>query len=333
MKEGFVANLTPETFVRSTFLVQSKERKIASNGAAYLDLTLRDTTGAISAKLWDCDRHAIDFEVDDVVQVEGQVESYRGAPQVKIRKVSRCSEEAIDLRDYLPRSSRDPEEMYAALLSRLRRMDEGPLRSLLLAVTEDPAIAERFKLAPAAMSYHHAYLGGLLEHVCSLVELADQVADHYPSLRRDLVLAGLVLHDLGKIEELAFARSFRYSTRGQLVGHISIGLEMVQQKIRAVPDFPAALKEQLEHIILSHHGQLEFGSPKEPMFPEALVVHYLDDLDSKLASMRAQYETDQARPGDWTARNPALKRELLKVAETLETPAAQSAGQGGAKKA
>jgi 3'-5' exoribonuclease len=184
---------------------------------------------------------------------------------------------------------------------------------LLLTILEDPAIAEKYKRAPAAMSYHHAFLGGLLEHVLSLVQLGDQVCDHYEFLRRDLLLAGLVLHDVGKIEELSFSRGFRYSTRGQLLGHISIGLEMVQEKMRQIPGFPAELKAQIEHIILSHHGKVEFGSPKEPVFPEALLVHFLDEMDSKLEAMRAQYAADQDRPGDWTARNPALRRELLKI--------------------
>lgn len=313
MKETFVAGLTPETFVRSTFLVQSKERKIASNGAAYLDLNLRDTTGVIPAKLWDCDRLPLDFEADDVVEVEGQVESYRGTAQLRIRKIQRSRDEALDPLDYLPRTPLDPAVLLARLLERVRRMPEGALRALLLSVLEDPAIIEKFRVAPAAMSYHHAYLGGLLEHVCSLVELGDSVSDHYPTLRRDLVLAGLVLHDLGKIQELNFTRGFRYTTRGQLVGHMAIALEILQEKIRALPDFPASLKDQLEHIILSHHGKLEFGSPKEPLFPEALVIHYLDDLDSKLQAMRAQYAADQERPGDFTSRNPALKRELFKT--------------------
>jgi 3'-5' exoribonuclease len=313
MKETFVADLTPESFVRSTFLVQSKERKIASNGAAYLDLNLRDTTGVIPAKLWDCDRLSIDFEADDLVEVEGQVESYRGTTQLRLRKIQRSRDETLDLLDYLPRTSQDPAALLARLLERVRGMPEGPLRALLLSVLEDPAVAEKFRVAPAAMSYHHAYLGGLLEHVWSLVELGDQVCDHYPTLRRELVLAGLVLHDLGKIHELNFARGFRYTTRGQLVGHMAIALEILQEKIRALPDFPAELKAQLEHIILSHHGKLEFGSPKEPMFPEALVIHYLDDLDSKLEAMRAQYAADKERPGEFTSRNPALKRELFKT--------------------
>jgi 3'-5' exoribonuclease len=313
MKERFVTDLSPDAQVRTTFLVQARERKIARTGSAYLDLDLRDASGVVRAKLWDCDRHALDFEVEDIVAVDGVVEDYQGTLQIRVRKISRCSPDEVDLSDYLPRSRRDPEEMYATLIDRLRRVPEGPLRMLLLTIMEDPSIAEKYKRAPAAMSYHHAFLGGLLEHVLSLAQLGDQVCDHYEFLRRDLLLAGLVLHDVGKIEELSFSRGFRYSTRGQLLGHISIGLEMVQEKMRQIPDFPAELKGQIEHIILSHHGKVEFGSPKEPVFPEALVVHFLDEMDSKLEAMRAQYATDQDRPGDWTARNPALRRELLKI--------------------
>jgi 3'-5' exoribonuclease len=325
MKQRFVTDLSPDAQVRTTFLVQARERKIARTGSAYLDLDLRDASGVVRAKLWDCDRHPLDFEVEDIVAVEGVVEDYQGTLQIRVRKISRCSPDEVDLFDYLPRSRRDPEEMYATLLDRLRRMPEGPLRMLLLTIMEDPSIAEKYKRAPAAMSYHHAFLGGLLEHVLSLVQLGDQVCDHYEFLRRDLLLAGLVLHDLGKIEELSFSRGFRYSTRGQLLGHISIGLEMAQEKMRQIPDFPAELKGLIEHIILSHHGKMEFGSPKEPVFPEALVVHFLDEMDSKLEAMRAQYATDQDRPGDWTARNPALRRELLKIERG--SPASSNAPQ------
>ncbi len=312
MKQSFVAQLTPDHPVDSTFLVQSKEKKTAQSGSAYLDVQLRDASGAIKAKLWDCERYPSDFEVDDVVRVAGQVESYRGTPQIKIRHITRCAPYEYDLGDYFPRSEADPAEMYARMLERLRRMDEGPLRRLLLAVAEDPERAEKFRQAPAATSYHHAYLGGLVEHVLSLIELGDAVADHYPWLDRDLILAGLVLHDLGKTEELDFRRGFRYTTRGQMLGHITIALEILHEKMRTLEDFPPGLKDRLEHIILAHHGKLEFGSPKEPLFPEALVVHYLDDLDSKLASMRAQYAADRDREGDFTSRNRALGRELLK---------------------
>ncbi len=307
-----VKDLIADQPVASTYLVQSKEKKTAQTGSAYLDLELRDATGIIKGKLWDCERHNLDFQVDDVVRVEGLVELYRGAPQLKIRRISRCAPDDVNLLDFLPRSERDPDEMLAALRARLGGLAASPLRALLISVFDDPAIGERYKLAPAATAFHHAYLGGLIEHVLSLVELGDRICDHYAALDRDLVLAGLLLHDVGKIEELRYDRAFDYTTRGRLIGHITIGLEIVRDKIRAIPDFPAALQERLEHIILSHHGQLEFGSPRLPMFPEALVVHVLDDLDAKLASMRATYEADQERPGDWTTRNRALGRELLK---------------------
>jgi 3'-5' exoribonuclease len=313
MKQTFVKDLAPDSPVHTTFLVHSKERKLTSTGSAYLDLNLQDTTGVISAKLWDySERTTPAFEVDAVVLVDGHVESYRGTPQLKVRRISLCPPEDVNLLDYLPRTRRDPQEMYSALLARVGQMGDGPLRVLLLSILEDPLVAEKYKLAPAAMTYHHAFLGGLLEHVSSLVALADRVADHYPWLRRDLIVAGLVLHDIGKTEELNFTAGFRYTTRGQLIGHITMGLEMVQAKIRQIPDFPVALKSEIEHIILSHHGKLEFGSPKEPMFAEALVVNFLDEMDSKLEAVRAQYATDHDRPGDWTGRSPVLKRELLK---------------------
>ena len=313
MKQMYVKDLAPDSPVRTTFLVQSKERKITSTGAAYLDLNLQDTTGVISAKLWDYNERVTPaFEADDIVLVEGHVEIYRGSPQLRVRKITPFPAEEIDLLDYLPRTKRNPEEMYLALLARVRGMTNGPLRALLLSILEDPSIAERYKLAPAAMSYHHAFLGGLLEHVSSLLGLADAVADHYPWVRRDLIVAGIVLHDIGKLEELNFSRGFRYSTRGQLIGHITMGLEMVQTRIHQIPNFPPFLKDELEHIILCHHGKLEFGSPKEPMFAEAMVVSFLDEIDSKMEAVRAQYAADKDRPGDWTGRNPALKRELLK---------------------
>ncbi len=312
MKPLTVADLTPESPVQSQFLVQSKERKVSSNGSAYLDLELRDATGSIKAKVWDADRLRAEFEAGEVVRVDGRVDSYKGAPQIIVRAIARCRPEEVNLLDFLPKSDLDPEAMAARLGERLRRMPEGPLRTLVLAVVEDPEIAPKFKLAPAATAFHHAYLGGLLEHVLSLVELGDLVSDHYPSLDRNLILAGLVLHDVGKIEELDYASGFRYTTRGQLLGHIVLSLEIVREKMRAIEGFPAALADQIEHMLLSHHGKLEFGSPKEPAFPEALVVHYLDDMDSKLASMRAQYAAEAGRAGDFTTRNRALGRELFK---------------------
>lgn len=312
MKKTFVSDLRPGQAFSSPFLVQAKERKTGRNGSAYLDLELRDASGWIRGKVWDADRLAASFEVEDVVQASGAVETFQGTAQLNIREIHRLAEDEFNLFDFMPRTRQDPEVMYAALLERVNVLPDGPVKSLLLATLEDPAIAAKYKLAPAATVMHHAFLGGLLEHVTSLAGLAELVCGHYPWLDRSLVLAGVVLHDVGKIEELNYRRSFSYSTRGQLLGHIAIGMEIVGDKIRSIPDFPPALKEQIEHIILSHHGKLEFGSPKEPMFAEALVVHLLDELDSKIESVRAQYEAEKSQDGDWTGRNHALGRRLLK---------------------
>lgn len=321
MKETYVADLTPGSSIATTFLIRTKDRKTARNGNPYLDLELQDNSGTVKAKLWDCNSSDLAFEADDVVRVSGNVELYQGTLQLSLRKIVKCRDEDVQLADYLPRGEQDPEMLFKGLLNRVRQMSQGPLQALLLKVFNDPEIAEKYKLAPAAMSYHHAFIGGLITHVNSLVQLGDSICDHYPFLDRELILAGLLLHDLGKVEELKYNRAFSYSTRGQLVGHITMGIEMVRDRVRAIPDFPPELWDRLEHIILSHHGKLEFGSPKEPMFMEALAVSYLDDLDSKLEAMRQQYETDKDRPGNWTARNRALGRELLKPpSEPSATP-------------
>lgn len=312
MKDSFVADLKPGSLIHTTFLVQSRELKKGRSGSCYLDVRLQDSSGTIAGRYWDADGVAFEFEAGDLVLVKAQAEEYQGALQLRLGSIARYGG-PYELRDYLPRSSRDSEQVYAGLLDRIRRLPGGYVQRLLLAVMDDAGIARRYKLAPAATRYHHAYLGGLLDHVSSLVQIGDLVCDHYPELNRELVIAGVVLHDLGKIEELQYDTAFRYSTRGQLLGHIFLGLEIVRQKIGDIPGFPPRLRDQIEHMILAHHGKLEFGSPKEPLFPEALVVHYLDDLDSKLESMRSQYEAEESRPGDWTARNRALGRELFKT--------------------
>src|SRR5574337_64438 len=221
MKEAYIADLKPGTSVTTNFLVRAKERKTARNGSAYLDLEFQDSTGTIKAKLWDCDRSDLAFEADDIVRTAAAVELYQGNLQLSLRKIAKCREADIDLADYLPHGKQDPEKLFAALLKRVQQMPQGPLQTLLLRIFEDPEIARKYKLAPAAMSYHHAFLGGLIEHVSSLVGLGDRISDHYPSLDRELILSGLLLHDLGKIDELNFTRGFSYSRRGQLVGHIS----------------------------------------------------------------------------------------------------------------
>jgi 3'-5' exoribonuclease len=202
--------------------------------------------------------------------------------------------------------------MWAELRSTVAAIRNPHLKALVEALLDDPDVARRMRRAPAAKQIHHAYLGGLLEHVLSLCTLARTVAAHYPNIDCDLLLAGVVLHDIGKIYELNYERGFSYSDDGQLLGHMTIALRMVADKLRGLPDFPPSLRTLLEHMILSHHGQLEFGSPKLPQFPEALLLHYLDDLDSKMECMRALIENDRQVEGCFTTWSTALERSALK---------------------
>jgi 3'-5' exoribonuclease len=193
----------------------------------------------------------------------------------------------------------------------------------------DDAIVSAYKNAPAAKTLHHAFVGGLLDHVVSLCNVCDLASRNYPQVNRDLLLSGAFLHDIGKLHELTYQRSIAYTTKGQLLGHMIIELEMLHEKIARLPGFPDDLKILLEHMIISHHGQYEFGSPKLPMFPEALMLHYLDDLDSKMESMRAQFEREAELETAWTSYNPSLARPLLNTRKFLEkkpaTPASETA--------
>jgi 3'-5' exoribonuclease len=219
----------------------------------------------------------------------------------------------IDFADYFPSSKRDPGEMWAELRGLVAAMSNAYLKSLLEAFLNDPEIAQRFRRAPAAKSIHHAFLGGLIEHVLSLCGLAKLIAPHYKNIDADLLLTGVVLHDIGKIYELNYERGFSYSNDGQLLGHITIAIRMISDKFRQLPGFPPQLRVLVEHMILSHHGRLEFGSPKLPHFPEALLLHFLDDLDSKMECMRALIENDRQLEGCFTNYSSALERTALKM--------------------
>jgi 3'-5' exoribonuclease len=209
-------------------------------------------------------------------------------------------------------------EMFAELRQVISGIGNRHLRALLDAFMDDEAIARRYRTAPAAKNVHHAYLGGLIEHVLSLCTLCRATAAHYKHVDPDLLLAGAVLHDIGKISELTYDRSFGYSTEGQLLGHIVIGLRMIQEKIARFPDFPPRLRTLVEHMIASHHGELEFGSPKVPLFPEALLLHHLDNLDSKMECMRNLVAKDRHVEGCWTGYSPALDRSVLKKVKYLD---------------
>jgi 3'-5' exoribonuclease len=304
--------------VTASFVVVSKQIKPKKSGEPYLALTLGDRSGHLEAKMWDNVEEVLDaFEQDDFLKIKGLVNKYKNRFQLTIHKLRKLGESEIEFDDYLPKTTKNIDELWQTLSNFVESFQNPHLKSLLQAFMADPEIAGAYRNAPAAKTLHHAYIGGLLDHVVSLARSCDLMCKNYPQINRDLLLSGAFLHDIGKIHELTYNRSFSYSTRGQLLGHMVIELEMLHQKIAGIPGFPDPLKTMLEHLIISHHGQYEFGSSKLPMFPEALMLHYLDDLDSKMEAMRAHFEREGDLESPWTSYNPSLGRPLLNTEKFL----------------
>jgi 3'-5' exoribonuclease len=321
MKSHFIVDLTDGQMVASLFLVREKEiRTSVRTGKSWLELSLADRTGTIPAKMWDNFTLLLPtFECHDVIQIRGRVKLYNGQKELTLEQIVPAAERDYDLGDFLPRTKYDVEKLYACVREAIEGMKNPWLKQLLSGVVDDPAIAPLLKRAPAAMTMHHAYIGGLLEHVVSLIGLAAALSAHYPDLDADLLLTGVVLHDIGKIEELRYTRGIEYSDKGRLLGHIAIGSALVREKIKTIQGFPASLATLVEHLILSHHGSHEFGSPALPQVPEAVALNFIDDVDSKMAGMRVTLECPAgADPAPlWTERNPALRRALLRVKQFL----------------
>ncbi len=320
MKEFYISECArhENKIITSNFVVVSKQIKPKKTGEPYLALTLGDRSGQLEAKMWDNVEEVLNaFEQDDFLKIKGLINKYKNRFQLTIHKVRKLGESEIEFSDYLPKTTKNIDELWQTLTGFVASFQNPYLKSLLQAFMSDPEIAAAYRNAPAAKTLHHAYIGGLLDHVVSLCRSCDLVSRNYPQVNRDLLLTGAFLHDIGKIHELAYNRSFSYTTRGQLLGHMIIELEMMQAKLALVPDFPAELKTLLEHLIISHHGQYEFGSPKLPMFPEALLLHYMDDLDSKMEAMRAHFEREADLDSPWTSYNASLGRPLLNSAKFL----------------
>ena len=320
MKDFFVCDCSQHEnkVIVSSFVVSSKQVKPRKTGELYLALILADRSGQIEAKMWDNVPDVMNtFEEDDFLKVKGLINRYKNRFQLTIHKLRRLQDSDVDFTDYLPKTNKNVDELWGTVAAFVESFQDQHLKELVQAFMADREIAAAYKQAPAAKTLHHAYIGGLLDHVVSLFRVCDLVCRNYPQVNRDLVLTGAFLHDIGKIHELSYTRSFAYTTRGQLLGHMIIELEMLQAKLATMPDFPEELKVLLEHLIISHHGEYEFGSPKLPMFPEALLLHYCDDLDSKMESMRAHFEREAASEDTWTGYNPSLGRPLLKTEKYL----------------
>jgi 3'-5' exoribonuclease len=318
MKKLFVSDMTSEQSVTAFFLVHAKEIRHTKEGKQYLRMELGDRSGTIEARMWTKFEVMVqDVSRDDFVKVEGRVELYRDKPQLALVQFRKARPEEIELSDFLPHTKEDVEKMYAQLLDYAKAIRNPWLQQLVLGIVNQPAIATRYKKAPAAKVMHHAYLGGLLEHVVGLCGLARQVAEHYPELDLDLLLTVAILHDVGKLDELCYTRAIGYTTDGQLLGHIVMELETVLHAIDKIPSFPNELKTVVQHLLISHHGQYEFGSPKLPMIRE---------VRAALASESGDEE--------WSAYSGALQRKFLRLDRYLKgasanppTEKAEPAGQ------
>lgn len=313
-KTIYIQDIRPGDKIASCFLVTQKNMAFSQKGSSYLNVRLKDKTGEVDAKVWDkVDELNRAFKQGDIIFLEGRVQTYRNALQVSILSAQPCDPESVDPNDYLPASTLDTDTMFAELIAFIDTVKLEPARKLLGAFFHDEKTAALFRRAPAAKGFHHGYLGGLLEHTLSVVKLLDKMAAHYPELDRDLLITGGMLHDIGKIHELTYDNMIAYSDEGRMVGHLVIGVEMLNRKIASIENFPERLALDLRHIILSHHGEFEYGSPKRPKTMEALVVHFMDDLDAKLNGFQSFVAADAANSdSDWTSYNRFFERYLYK---------------------
>jgi 3'-5' exoribonuclease len=320
MKSLFVKDLAVDQIITGFFLIHEKEIRNANNGKPFLRMELGDRSGTVEARMWDqFEGMAKGVSRDDFIKVQARVEIYRNRPQLLLQQFRVARPEEIDLADFLPHTRYDVDELYKELLCFAEQIQNPWLMRLVLRILSEPDVARRYKRAPAAKVMHHAYLGGLLEHVVGLCGLAKHIAAHYPELDVDLLLTASMLHDVGKLEELCYERAIGYSTEGQLLGHIVMELETVARAMEQIEGFPEKLKTVVQHILISHHGEYEFGSPKLPMIREALAFHYMDDLDSKLAAVRSALAMDSGED-EWSAFSGALGRKFLRLEKYLTQP-------------
>lgn len=300
------------------YLVSNKQLRANRNGNLYLQLELRDRTGAISARLWNAGEPLFrSFEEGDFLLVRGKVQMFQGSLQIILNGVEKVEPHLVNLGDFLPHTDKDIGKLQQQLQTILMRVSNPHLRALVECFQIDHKLMTSFCRAPAGIRNHHAYVGGLLEHVVTLLEMADRIAPLYPRLDRDLLVLGIFLHDIGKVRELSYDRIFGYTDEGQLIGHIAIGVQMLNEKVAQVPDltgepFPPELLLRLQHLILSHHGTHEFGSPRLPMTPEAIALHLLDNLDAKIHTFTRDIAEDNNPEAAWTPFNQALQRRLFK---------------------
>lgn len=308
-----VRELLPNQEVNQIFLVKHKQLRTARNGSLFIHLELADKTGSIAARMWNASQAIYDtFEDNSLAKVKGITELYQSNLQLVIDAIRPVAPNEADISDFLPVTTKNVDELLEKIKAAISTIDNKHLKALLDAFFSDNAFVEKFKKAPAAIDYHHACIGGLIEHTTSTMEMGILAAEHYPELNRDLLIAGIILHDIGKVNELSYETGFSYTDEGGLVGHLVGGVLMVEEKARGIPDFPKELLDILNHIILSHHGLYEYGSPKLPVTTEAIAVHHLDNLDAKINAFERIITSHPHKYETWTDWAKMFERRLFR---------------------
>ena len=318
MGRQYINQFSEGESINQVFVANGKQLRPNRQGNLYLQLTLSDKSGSVNAMQWNANQSVYDsFENGDYVVIKGTTQLFNGNLQIIVQQLKKADESRVDEADFVTLTNENIGQLIVQLRQFVDSISHPQLQSLCQQYLDSKDIMEKFSQAPAGVKNHHAYQGGLLHHVVSLMELAESVVQHYPEVDRDLVLAGVLLHDLSKTDELAYERSLEYTDEGQLVGHLVMGVELLGKQIdqweaNQGTTFPNDIAIQLKHMIVSHHGQYDFGSPKLPMTLEALVLHMIDNLDAKVHQFSHAMDSE-ANPGDnWTPFIPTLGRKLYK---------------------
>ncbi len=307
----WIKDIKEDDRVAGLYLVKVKRLALTKKGDPFLSVTLADRTGEIEARVWDkAEEFSSVFSEGDILDVDGHASSYRNQIQVTLSDL-KVSDDGGDPALFLEATSKDITEMTASLRKILREIKNPHLKALVNGFFSDRHFVALFKKAPAAKNFHHSYIGGLLEHTLSVCQMTKLVVEHYPELNRDLLLAGAFLHDIGKVRELKFDLQIDYTDEGRLLGHLILGVAMLDEKLTVLKDFPRGLSIRLKHLMLSHHGQYEFGSPKRPKFLEAFALHLIDDLDAKMNGLSRFMKRDR-QEGEWTDFSRLFERYFLK---------------------
>ena len=318
MPRNDVNTLIDGASVDEVYLLSDKQLRANRVGDLYLLAQLRDRTGQISGLLWNVkEAEMARISAGDYVRIRGKVQLYQGNLQIILTGIEPVPADQVEPEQFIPAPSQDTERLLARLTEILYSITDPHLRRLMQEYLEDPEVSAGLGRAPAGVKLHHAFHGGLLEHIVNVLETAVRVIDLYPQVDRSLLLAGIFLHDLGKIRELAFQDTFAYTDEGQLIGHLVIGIEMLNEKTPAVAEaldepFPSETLLRLKHMILSHHGSYDFGSPKLPMTPEAIALHHLDNLDAKVNEFSSLIAGDPNPQSNWTPYSTSMQRKLFK---------------------